>query len=95
MRERRVRPREPPAVMMGDMREEDRERSPLHELGERGGIGGLFDLSETREKFRPRGRRSGVNVGLTSSVRSPLVGLVYLSTDNDSVQLHQRSEPSL
>lgn len=72
-------------LTMGD---EDRERSPLHELGERGGIGGLFDLTETRDKFRPRGRRSGANVGVSGSVRSPLVGLVYFSTDNDSVQLH-------
>ena len=70
------------AVNMGD---EDRERSPLHELGERGGIGGLFDLTETRDKFRPRGRRSGVNVGVSGGVRSPLVCLVYFSTDNDSL----------
>ena len=73
--------------MMGDLREEDRERSPLHELPtDRGGIGGLFDLSEStrRDKFRTRGRKTG-NVGLAGSGRTaPLVGLVYFSTDNDT-----------
>ena len=68
---------------MGD---EDRERSPLHELGDRGGIGGLFDLSETRDKFRTRGRKSG-NAGVAGSARGPLVCLVYFYTDNDSHQL--------
>ena len=67
---------------MGD---EDRERSPLHELADRGGIGGLFDLTETRDKFRTRSRRTG-NVGAAGSVRGPLVGLVYFYTDNDSKQ---------
>ena len=55
---------------------EDRERSPLHERPS------PWDNIETRDKFRPR---RGVKCGVTGSGRGPLVCLVYLFSDNDSL----------
>ena len=62
------------------MADEDRERSPLHELGERPSL--WDNLVETRDKFRPR---RGVKYGAGGSGLGPLVCLVYLYTDNDSL----------
>ena len=62
------------------MADEDRERSPLHELGERPNL--WDNLVETRDKFRPR---RGVKYGAGGSGLGPLVCLVYLYTDNDSL----------
>ena len=62
-------------------RDEDRERSPLHERDSLG----MFETvaaGESRDKFRPRVRKSGVS-GLS---KGPLVSVVYFARDKDSKQ---------
>ena len=57
-------------------RDEDRERSPLHERDSLG----MFETvaaGESRDKFRPRVRKSGVS-GLS---KGPLVSVVYFARD--------------
>ena len=57
-------------------RDEDRERSPLHE---RDSLGMFETVStgDTRDKFRPRVRKSGIS-GLG---KGPLVSVVYFARD--------------
>ena len=57
-------------------RDEDRERSPLHERDSLG----MFETvagGESRDKFRPRARKSGIS-GLG---KGPLVSVVYFARD--------------
>ena len=70
--------------------DEVRERSPLHELGDRDQLG-FFDTEiNDRDKFRVRVRRTGVS----TVAKGPLVRFVYFLSDTASCWLRER-EPLL
>ena len=66
--------------------DEVRERSPLHELGDRDQLG-FFDAEiNDRDKFRTRVRRTGAS----TVAKGPLVRFVYFLSDKASCWLYER-----
>ena len=58
--------------------DEVRERSPLHELGDRDQLGFFDPDINIRDKFRERIRRTGAG---STVLKGPLVRLVYFPSD--------------
>ena len=66
--------------------DEVRERSPLHELGDREQLG-FFDAEiNDRDKFRVRVRKHGAS----AVAKGPLVSFVYFLSDKASCLLYER-----